>query len=338
LSAAARCRGRALRVGQRFGLRFGPGSGLRSALVALAALACVGPGRAADVAGQSMLILDASGSMWGQVGGKAKIEIARAAVAKMLATWPQQQALGLMSYGHRRKGDCADIQVLSQPKRIDPAGFARQVNALQPKGMTPITDAVRQAAEMLKFTEQKATVILVSDGEETCNADPCALGQELKAAGIDFKAHVVGFDLPEGKARAQLQCLARNTGGRYVEARDAAELNQALGELSQVEVPKPAVVGDLLPPMGCVLYELDDFKGASIVLGESGYADEMPPGWDNRARSLKCSARSGLYLYNDKAREGEYLMIEDGGIRNHLGAVASSYIYFGTYAVEPDKR
>lgn len=145
--------------------------------------------RAPQGPGQSMLVLDASGSMWGQIGGKAKIDIARDAVANMLGSWPASQQLGLMAYGHRSKGNCADIEMLKAPAVLDKAGFQRAVNALQPKGMTPISASVRMAAEQLKFSERKATVILVSDGEETCHADPCALGQELEKLGVDFTAH-----------------------------------------------------------------------------------------------------------------------------------------------------
>ena len=289
--------------------------------------------------GVSMLVLDASGSMWGQIQGRAKIEIARDAVGTMLKTWPRNQQLGLMAYGHRSKGNCADIEVLKMPATVDAAAMQQAVNALQPKGMTPISASVRMAAEQLKFSERKATVILVSDGEETCHADPCALGAELEKLGVDFTAHVVGFDLPEGKARAQLQCLAKTTGGMYVEARDAAELNKALGQLAQAAPvaapPKP--IENLKPPKGCVLYAQDNFKGESLQVGKSGYADEMPAGWDNRVRSLKCSARSSLYLYEDKGREGEYVMTDEGAELTGLGAKMSSYIYFGTYGEEEDK-
>jgi Ca-activated chloride channel family protein len=207
---------------------------LQSTLFALAALPL-----AADA--DSILVLDASGSMWGQVQGKSKVEIAREAVATMLKNWPADEPLGLIAYGHRRKGDCADIEVVRTPERLDRAAFMQQVNGLQAKGMTPITASVRLAAEQLRSTEQKATVILVSDGEETCNADPCALGKELEAQSIDFTAHVIGFDLPEGPARQQLQCLASSTGGKYLEARDAGELSAALGEVANTEpVARPA--------------------------------------------------------------------------------------------------
>lgn len=224
--------------------------------IAAALLSCATSAQAQTAAaqvpqdpGQSMLVLDASGSMWGQIGGRAKIDIAREAVGNMLATWPASQRLGLMAYGHRSKGDCADIQMLKAPGALDKASFKQAVNALQPKGMTPISASVRMAAKHLKFSEQKATVILVSDGEETCQADPCALGQELEALGVDFTAHVVGFDIDQNpKAKAQLQCLASSTGGRYLDAKDAGELNTALREVAQAPAapqaapaPEPAV-------------------------------------------------------------------------------------------------
>lgn len=213
----------------------------------------------APVAPQSILVLDASGSMWGQIEGQPKIAIAREAVAAMLSEWSGGD-LGLMAYGHRRKGDCEDIELLIEPGSGDAAAIRRQVDALNPKGMTPIAAAVRQAAEHLRFTEQKATVILVSDGEETCNADPCALGAELERLGIDFTAHVVGFDIERNvAAREQLQCLAASTGGRYLEARDAAELNSAIKQVGGAEaLPEKDDLDETQWYMPCVdLYESD---------------------------------------------------------------------------------
>lgn len=211
-------------------------------LLATAALAALGVHAATQGSPKTMLVLDASGSMWGQIGGKPKIAIAREAVDTMLDGWNGGD-IGLMAYGHRRKGDCADIEVLQPVAKADAAAIRRQVGAIDPKGMTPITASVRMAAGQLRHTEQKATVILVSDGEETCNADPCALGKELEAVGVDFTAHVVGFDIEKGsKAHRQLQCLAASTGGRYIEARNAAELHEALGEVAAAKpAPKPKV-------------------------------------------------------------------------------------------------
>lgn len=185
--------------------------------------------------GQAMLVLDASGSMWAQMNtpeGKktTRIETARETISAMLDDLPADIELGLIAYGHRRKGDCKDIQTLLAPGKLDKDAFRSTVNKLNPKGMTPLTDAVRQAADALRYTEQKATVILVTDGLETCAPDPCAAASALEDAGIDFTAHVIGFGLSREESE-KVACIAENTGGKYLEAKDAAGLSDALGEV-----------------------------------------------------------------------------------------------------------
>ena len=126
------------------------------------------------------LVLDASGSMWGRVGNQTKIEVARETIRSLLKDWRPQDQLGLVTYGHRRKGDCGDIEVLRQVGPVDADALMAQVNGISPKGMTPMTASVKMAAEQLKSSEGLTSVILVSDGVETCKADPCSVAAELK--------------------------------------------------------------------------------------------------------------------------------------------------------------
>ena len=60
----------------------------------------------------TILVLDASGSMWGQVDGQSKISAARQAVDSILSKWNPADRLGVMVYGHRSKGDCKDIELM----------------------------------------------------------------------------------------------------------------------------------------------------------------------------------------------------------------------------------
>jgi Ca-activated chloride channel homolog len=185
--------------------------------------------------GRVMMVLDASGSMWGQISGKPKIQIAREVVRDLMKDWDETLNLGLSAYGHRRKGDCQDIQTLIPLGKADPKKVVSIVNALQPKGMTPLSEAVKRAAQELKYEKEQAIVILVSDGEENCKANPCELGKALEAAGVDFTTHVVGFDVAKSK-QAGLRCLAKNTGGSFFAAKDAGELHKALtGVLQQTK-------------------------------------------------------------------------------------------------------
>lgn len=197
-----------------------------------------------------MLVLDQSGSMWGQIKGQSKLEIARSAVASLVQNWKPEDQLGLVAYGHRRKGDCADIETVLPYGKVDSSQFIKRVNSLQALGMTPLSQAVIHAAEALKLSEQKATVILISDGEETCKLDPCQVGKDLEKRGVAFTAHVIGFDVPNPAHQAQLRCLAENTGGRYFNARDARELSGALSAVATIstEAALPAATASLTAP------------------------------------------------------------------------------------------
>ena len=211
----------------------------------IAGAACLSLTAATEVlaAERTMIVLDASGSMWGQIEGEAKIGIARRVLSDVLGTLPGDLELGLMAYGHRQKGQCSDIETLVAPTQGTSGAIAEAANGLSPLGKTPLTASVRRAADELKFEEDKATVVLITDGVETCEADPCALGRELEKLGVDFTAHVVGFGLSADEGR-QVACLAEETGGLYLPADNADALTDALTtpftEIAEAAEPEPA--------------------------------------------------------------------------------------------------
>lgn len=216
-------------------------TGVTAAFIGLASMS------GAQSTGSAILVLDGSGSMWGQIDGTAKITIAQDMVQKLLVDLPKDHSLGLTVYGHRRKGDCSDIETLVMPEMQTRDAIGSAVRAIKPKGKTPMTDAVIAAAKALRYTEEKATVILVSDGIETCAPDPCAAARALETAGIDFTAHVVGFDVSDPKALAQMQCMARETGGRFMTASNADELGDALTRVASAAPQEPAAAPETLP-------------------------------------------------------------------------------------------
>jgi Ca-activated chloride channel family protein len=168
------------------------------------------------------------------------MDIARDVVGKVLKNWKPEDELGLVVYGHREKGSCTDIETILPPRPLDADAYMSSIKNLVPKGKTPMTQAVRQAAEALKYSEQKATVILVSDGLETCEADPCAVARDLEKAGVGLTVHTVGFGLDDKAAVAQLKCIADETGGIAVLADNPAELETALKKTVEAKVEEPA--------------------------------------------------------------------------------------------------
>ena len=132
------------------------------------------------------------------------------------------------------------LHLLIPPGKVDRKKFDEIVQGLSPKGKTPLTDAVEQVANHLKYEEEPADVILVSDGIETCDKDPCELARRLAATGVKFRAHVIGFDLTAEEA-GTIRCLADETGGKFLPAQDAKSLQDALSVVVEEVISAPAV-------------------------------------------------------------------------------------------------
>lgn len=279
-------------------------------LVAIAALGLALPAVAAE---RAIIVLDGSGSMWAQIEGKARITIARETLHEVLATLPDDLELGFMSYGHREKGNCDDIEMLVEPAPNSGAAIAAAADDINPKGMTPISDAVRLAAEDLRFTEQKATVILITDGLETCEVDPCALASDLASQGIDFTTHVLGFGLSDEEGQ-QVACLAENTGGQYLSAADGDALVEALTTtVAQVVQVEPAPVPERAPEPAPIA----DYNYKPTASLSEGGPDLVDEGADLRWEWYKVAAdgSQGEYVgadyyptFEGTLEPGDYIM------------------------------
>ena len=210
---------------------------LAAMIVVAAVLFVTPPGALAAGKTNLVMIFDASGSMWGQIDGKAKITIAKEAMDLIVGDLPPDINIGLVAYGHRRKGDCDDVETLIPLGPLNPKAFMAKINALNPKGKTPMVRSIRKTAESIKHLEDETTILLVSDGIETCDPDPCGFVAELEKLGIKFVLHVVGFDVG-GEAEAQLKCMAKAGGGEYFPAKDAGKLKEALDTVIEKTVEK----------------------------------------------------------------------------------------------------
>jgi len=187
-----------------------------------------------------LFVFDGSGSMWGQVDGKTKIELAKKAMSELVNDFPAGTDIGLISYGHRKEGDCSDIETLATLGSSKDS-IISAVQSINPKGKTPLTKSIQIAAEQLKNRDAPTSIIVVSDGKESCNADPCAAAKAVHDAGINLKIHVVGFDV-QGDEAAQLQCIAKNGGGKYFAATNATELAKSFAEVKKEVVAEVNVI------------------------------------------------------------------------------------------------
>ena len=184
------------------------------------------------------IIMDASNSMWGQIGGEAKITIARRVLAQIINGLPDAMNVGLRVYGHRYGLNdpkaCTDTQLLVPIGPVAKAQLVDTVNKIQLKGKTPLVLSVLEAIKDFEKIPN-GSVILVTDGIESCNGDIKSIGPAVKKSGLELKVHIVGFDIKEKEARAELEAIAKSTEGRYLDAKNAGELLSALEQTLKLE-------------------------------------------------------------------------------------------------------
>ncbi|ASM75081.1 VWA domain-containing protein [Pseudosulfitobacter pseudonitzschiae] len=302
---------------------------MKKITVALSVLLGFSPFTASAAEGV-VIVYDGSNSMWGQIDGVAKIETAREVMADLVETWPQSTNLGLLAYGHRRKGDCSDIELMIPPGPVDRASFLETVNAITPRGKTPLTDAVVQAAKNLSFRDNPATVVLISDGIESCQADPCSISAQLEEQGIAFTTHVIGFDIAREDQR-QLSCIAENTGGTFVPAQDANELRGAIAQVQQVieaqpesvpsvepepepkqevsvSAPKTVVAGTLFDVSWSEALNPRDLVLIALVGSEADAKSSYLPVRDDTEGKLTAPSEPGLYEVRYRLDEGRVIL------------------------------
>ena len=220
--------------------------------------------RATTTTGAIEVILDASGSMLQRIDGVRRIEIARDALIGLVTdVVPAGTPFALRVFGHREVDSCrTDLEI--PLSRLDSAAASSTIRGVQAMNLarTPIAASLRQVRNDLSAATGALLVVLLSDGEETCDDDPLAAISELRAAGVDVRVNVIGFAIDEHQLREQFESWARAGGGLYAEAQDREEPERAMA--LTVEVPFEVLRGDELVETGVV-------NGADVVLAPGAY-------------------------------------------------------------------
>jgi hypothetical protein len=185
---------------------------------------------AADSNSAVGLILDASGSMLQRLDGKRRIEIAREALTDIVNEHlPDGQRVALRVFGHRTPDACqTDLEIPLAPLNRD-AMSARiaSINAMN-LAKTPIADSLAKVPSDLGGASGTKSVILITDGEETCDGDPAQVITSLRDQGLDIQVSIVGFAIDDDALRAEFEQWAKLGGGSYFNADSADELLRSL--------------------------------------------------------------------------------------------------------------
>ena len=180
--------------------------------------------------GPAIIVLDGSGSMWGNIEGErpAKFDLARAALREQLSTLSPRVRLGLMSFGQRRRADCSDVEVVAPLEAGPPERILAMADKLNPKGKGPLSLALKEAAKQIPAGEP-GSIIAVHDGMDNCYQDPCAAAAEIAKGNPETRVFLISFGLDKTDTQ-RLSCVARATRGRVLEANNSASLASAIGE------------------------------------------------------------------------------------------------------------
>lgn len=207
------------------------------------------------------LILDASGSMLARVGEQRKIDLAQEALVGLVDRLPGDANVALRTYGRQRPDDCSDVELLAPLAPLDKGGLVAQIQGIEPVNLsrTPIGSSLAAVPADLGAAGGETLVVLLSDGEETCGADPTAVAAQIRAERPNVRVSVVGFDIaPEQRDR--LASIAAAGGGSYY---GAADMGQLAAALEDVVTPR---------------FQVIDGAGAEVAGGQLGERLDLPSG------------------------------------------------------------
>ena len=204
-----------------------------------------------------LIILDASESMLERLpDGQTRMAAAKRTILETLQKIPQQQPVGLRVYGTDTFNACRSTKLLVPISPNNRYQIASQMTKIQPTGMTPITFSLTTAVrDDFNHLNGRRNIILISDGMETCGADPCDLAVSMVQNGVDVKINVIGYGLKDLEGIRQLKCAALATKGRFYNTHTAAELSNGLDQLlgarkdvqAKIYIPQQQ---QQLPPQG----------------------------------------------------------------------------------------
>lgn len=182
-------------------------------------------------AGVVHLIFDASGSMLQQMEGGRRISVARDIVNRVLdERVPASVPVALRAFGHTQPHSC-ETELLVAPDDDNHAQVRRAVEGIQAINLarTPLADSLNEVLDDLAdYQDQRRLVVMLTDGEETCEGDLEQSVEQLAEEGVDVRLNIVGFHIDELGLQAEFERFAELGGGEYFDSHDGDELVEGL--------------------------------------------------------------------------------------------------------------
>ena len=178
--------------------------------------------RLASEAPEVALVVDSSGSMEKPIAGApTRLDAAKRAIGALLDGLPGDVDVGLVEFR-----DCERIRRDRFYSQAEREQLKAQVDSLEPGRGTPLARSVERAGAILS-SQVPGTIIVVTDGKDSCGGDPCAAAAAIRQNRPNLTIHVIDIG-SEGSSPAA--CLAEITGGKVYKPGSAVEFGSMVAE------------------------------------------------------------------------------------------------------------
>jgi len=135
-------------------------------------------------------------------GSQTRIEAAKELLAQTVDSLngTPNLEIALRVYGHQSPitatyQDCNDtkLEVPFGPDNFNKIKY--RIKSIQAKGTTPIARSLEAAADDFPDMTSRNVIILITDGLEACDNDPCVIAKKLKDKGVKVTPFVIGLGL-----------------------------------------------------------------------------------------------------------------------------------------------
>lgn len=260
------------------------------------------------LADSAMLVIDSSASMAGKLGRDRKADLVADAVASAMTDFPTEARVGLVAFGSESKTSCGDAKVVMKPQQDGNEAVSQVAAKLTPRGKAPLAVAIERAANAIDYRKDHATIVVIVDKIEACDADPCVLAGALKAKSKDLAIEVIGLGLDEADS-ARAACIAEQGGGKFLNAKDGTDLGGGLAAaLANAKAPPATLPTASIEAPGRVIqsdrfavgYDGPKTKGDRIQITWPGLPAgseirSVLVGADGKTREMQAPAEAGTY-------------------------------------------
>ncbi|HNT80154.1 MAG TPA: VWA domain-containing protein [Bacteroidia bacterium] len=175
-----------------------------------------------------LFLFDASQSMYSKWQTKSKFDVARNLLINITDSLSKLHhvEMAMRVYGHMKRfppQDCDDSR-LEVPFSLNAAPeIKKKLFEINPSGTTPIARSLMECESDFPSDPSRNIIILITDGIEECDGDPCAASLLLQRKGIVLKPFVIGLGLGKEYIKS-FECV-----GNFYDADNENKFEQVMG-------------------------------------------------------------------------------------------------------------